>query len=226
METFEKLKIKCSQLEKSIRDYQYQIELILRNVPDIVYLLDASGKIRFISNSISHYGYSPEELVGTDILDIIHPNDQKHANFKIKERRTGSRKTDQFNVRMITRKNTAVQFEIKANNIEKHPVLTVTAEGFYMPIDDNPAHFYGTVGIARDITDTIHKHNLLHNDTEKEPQSDQFLPICAHCKKIRNDQGEWERMEEYLNRNYNLKFSHSICHECIDTLYPHYKKKK
>ena len=47
-----------------------------------------------------------------------------------------------------------------------------------------------------------------------------ILPICANCKKIRNDQRYWEQVEEYLKKHMDLNFTHSICPDCIEKLYP------
>lgn len=47
-----------------------------------------------------------------------------------------------------------------------------------------------------------------------------ILPICASCKKIRDDQGFWIQVEKYLSERSELKFSHGICPDCIQSLYP------
>ena len=47
-----------------------------------------------------------------------------------------------------------------------------------------------------------------------------FLPICAHCKKIRDDQGYWKQIESYIRDHSEADFSHSICPDCIKLLYP------
>jgi hypothetical protein len=47
-----------------------------------------------------------------------------------------------------------------------------------------------------------------------------LIPICASCKQVRNDQGYWERIEDYVGRHSETKFSHSICPECAEKLYP------
>lgn len=41
-----------------------------------------------------------------------------------------------------------------------------------------------------------------------------FLPICAQCKKIRNEQGSWEQLESYISARVDTQFSHSYCPEC------------
>jgi sigma-B regulation protein RsbU (phosphoserine phosphatase) len=47
-----------------------------------------------------------------------------------------------------------------------------------------------------------------------------ILPICANCKKIRDDQGYWSQVEVYVRDHTEAEFSHSICPECIKKLYP------
>jgi hypothetical protein len=49
-----------------------------------------------------------------------------------------------------------------------------------------------------------------------------LLPICAWCKKIRDDQGYWSQMETYVRAHSQAEFSHSICPECLKALYPQY----
>jgi PAS domain S-box-containing protein len=47
-----------------------------------------------------------------------------------------------------------------------------------------------------------------------------LLPICANCKKIRDDQGYWKQVEAYISSHSEATFSHSICPECFNKLYP------
>ena len=55
-----------------------------------------------------------------------------------------------------------------------------------------------------------------------------FIPICANCKKIRDDKGYWTQVEEYVRQHSEAEFSHCICPDCIKILYPdiHDKMKK
>ncbi len=46
-----------------------------------------------------------------------------------------------------------------------------------------------------------------------------FLPICASCKKIRNDGGYWDQIESYIQKHSEAEFSHSMCPDCSDELY-------
>ena len=47
-----------------------------------------------------------------------------------------------------------------------------------------------------------------------------LLPICASCKKIRDDRGYWQQIESYINEHSEIRFSHGLCPECAKKLYP------
>jgi hypothetical protein len=51
-----------------------------------------------------------------------------------------------------------------------------------------------------------------------------LLPICASCKKIRDDKGYWHQVESYIRDHAGVEFSHGICPECRTQLYPMYAK--
>jgi len=51
-----------------------------------------------------------------------------------------------------------------------------------------------------------------------------LLPICASCKKIRDDKGYWNQVEAYIQEHSEATFTHSICPECMKKLYPKYAK--
>ena len=53
-----------------------------------------------------------------------------------------------------------------------------------------------------------------------------LLPICASCKKIRDDQGYWNQIESYLHKHSDAEFSHGICPECAKALYPDFDEQK
>ena len=47
-----------------------------------------------------------------------------------------------------------------------------------------------------------------------------LLPICASCKKIRDDNGHWRNLEHYIQEHSEAQFSHGLCGDCIEKLYP------
>jgi len=89
------------------------------------------------------------------------------------------------------------------------------------------------IEISRDIT-TLKKAeeekdrliDQLRNAAEKIKTLNRLLPICASCKKIRDDQGYWQQVEDYIRAHSGIQFSHGICPICIKKLYPDYVKNK
>jgi hypothetical protein len=53
-----------------------------------------------------------------------------------------------------------------------------------------------------------------------------LLPICSFCKKIRNEAGEWERLERFISTRSDARFSHAFCPACIKEQYPELDESK
>ena len=47
-----------------------------------------------------------------------------------------------------------------------------------------------------------------------------LLPICTYCKKIRDNEGNWHSMEVFISKHSDAEFSHGICEDCLQKLYP------
>lgn len=77
---------------------------------------------------------------------------------------------------------------------------------------DLEGNLNGIIGIILDITE-------LRRAESKIKVLSGFLPICASCKKVRDDQGYWNQIESYIQSHSEAEFSHSVCPECMDKLY-------
>ena len=92
---------------------------------------------------------------------------------------------------------------------------------------DETGRVVALAGFVQDITDRKRAEAALQEKVEELRQAlDQIktlsgiLPICMHCKKIRDDKGSWNRMEIYIRDRTEAEFSHGICPECMKKLYP------
>ena len=70
------------------------------------------------------------------------------------------------------------------------------------------------VRLESDLTDSLEDVKILSG----------LLPICASCKKIRDDEGLWNQVEEYIHEHSEAQFSHGLCPDCMKKLYPEYVK--
>lgn len=76
---------------------------------------------------------------------------------------------------------------------------------------------------TRELNESLKEKEVLIEDLEESMRKIKtlsgFLPICARCKKIRNDEGYWEQVEEYISQHSEAEFSHGICPNCAERLY-------
>lgn len=72
----------------------------------------------------------------------------------------------------------------------------------------------------RELLARVNTHVELKRSREEIKTLRGFVPICASCKKIRDDKGFWEEVEKYVEARSYAKFSHGICPECIKKQYP------
>ena len=124
------------------------LESIVRSIPDIIYRVDGNGTILFISDAVRKYGYDPAELVGTNFLDLVHPDDREKASYRINEKRTGERRTEALELRLLTRDRHAVAVEVRENE----PTVLLSAEGIYATPQPQSATYVYTQGIICDAT--------------------------------------------------------------------------
>lgn len=106
--------------------------------------------------------------------------------------------------------------------LSRVPVYTEEYVRNMMEFLTNMVSLIGEASIARkkveDIREKLLKDLLESEDTIKTLSG--LLPICSSCKKIRNDTGYWEQIEEYISAHSEADFTHSICPDCAKKLYP------
>ena len=92
-----------------------------------------------------------------------------------------------------------------------------------VPFNDDHGDFAGYIGSCIDITENVEARRLILREKESEiKQLRGMLPICASCKKIRDDKGYWSQIETYIKKHSEAEFTHGICPECMRKLYPEY----
>ncbi len=80
---------------------------------------------------------------------------------------------------------------------------------------DNAGNPIRMLGVVQDLTEQKYLR-------EKHKTLSGIMPICSNCKQIRDAQGAWHQIETYIRDHSAAKFSHSICPDCANRLYPDY----
>lgn len=85
-----------------------------------------------------------------------------------------------------------------------------------VPRFDGAGEFAGFIGSCVDVTARVDAERELERSRLAELQVLKgLLPICAHCKQIRDDRGEWHRLESYVQKHSAATFTHTYCPACF-----------
>ncbi len=102
--------------------------------------------------------------------------------------------------------------------LSKFDVITIA-------YNDITVYVVTTVLIIESVILYIHERILRHHIVQEKVLRG-LLPICSNCKKIRDDDGYWNNIESYIKIHSEADFTHGICPECTEKLYPGYILKK
>jgi len=94
---------------------------------------------------------------------------------------------------------------------------TLTLLTSKLPLRNATGEISGVLGTYMDIT---HRKRVEALDDVKLLRG--ILPMCARCKKIRDDTGYWSQVEQYISERSRAEFTHSLCPECAKLLYPEF----
>ena len=155
------------------------------------------------------YGYTKDEATGRPVSFIRAPEHDDDTDMILARIKRGER-VDHYETARRHKGGTLVQVS-----------LTVS------PIKDTAGRIIGASAIARDIGERKKAEeerekliSELQDALSKVKTLSGLIPICASCKKIRDDRGYWNQIEIYIREHSQAEFSHGICPECMKNLYP------
>jgi PAS domain S-box-containing protein len=157
------------------------------------------------------YGYTDAEAVGQP-ASIIVPEAEREQAIALFSRLQQGEGVEQFE-----------SVRLRKDGVPVDVLLTLSA------IRDGTGNIIGASSIAYDVTERkrmeaerTHLIAHLNEMLSKVKTLSGLLPICASCKKIRDDKGYWQQLETFVREHSGAEFSHSICPECMKRLYPQY----
>jgi PAS domain S-box-containing protein len=197
-------------MEKRLRESEARYRNLFQNNHAILLVIDPEDGRIVDANpaACDYYGYDLDHLRGVSITDInILTSEQvfeEMARAKAEER-----KHFYFYHRLANG-------EVRPVEVYSGPALVDGRELLYSIVHDISERKKAEEEKERlilELRDALSKIKTLSG----------MLPICASCKKIRDDQGYWNQIESYIKEHSQAEFSHSICPECIKKLYPELK---
>ena len=203
--------------QEALKASEERFRDLFDNAVEGVYHTTPEGRLVDFNMAFARmFGYgSPEEAVNT-ITDIanqlyVDPDDRRKVIGILMEKGY----LDNFECQM-RRKDGGI-FWVVMNALSTHlHDGTACFEGFVADITDRKEAEEEREKLIVELREALSRVKALSG----------LLPICASCKKIRNDNGYWEQMEMYIRDHSEAEFSHGICPECAEKLYPQLNKKK
>lgn len=197
--------------EKKLQESEKKFRAIAQTAQDAIIIQNRGGNIVYWNKAASNmFGYTETEVIGKSTSHLM-PRRYKEAHKKGVERAaiTGIQSVVGKTAELAGVTKGGVEFPIEVSLS-----MWETSEGI----------FY--TGIARDISE--------RKQSEKEREKivkelrdalsniktlSGLLPICSHCKKIRDDKGYWSQVESYIHVHSGAEFSHGICPDCAKKHY-------
>ena len=170
---------------------------------DGMIVLDAQHRILDINPAAQQaLGIQSKDIIGQivhlafakwpDIVQQFLTTTQTHSEFSLHQNET----VEYFDVRITSLLN-------QQNQVEGSLIL-------FRNISDRKQQEEEREKLIGELHETLSQVKTLQN----------LLPICSSCKKIRDDKGYWEEVETYIYKHVDVMFSHSICPDCLKSLYP------
>jgi PAS domain S-box-containing protein len=182
---------------------------LVTNAKEVIFSLDLDYRITFINpTGQSVFGLPQAALVGMPLLHWIAPDHQETVQRWLSE--------------------SAIQ-----ENSKTRQLVLVSPKGdrVYLEVSFCLSSGRGLPGalyvVGRDVTERLRmaaeREQLIH-DLQQALKNVKtlsgLLPICANCKKVRDDSGYWSKIEKYICAHSQVQFTHGICPECAQILYP------
>ena len=199
------------QAEDALRDSEERYRTLVENQGEGIAMADAEDGFTFANPAAEEiFGVEPGALVGRHVREFVTPEQLAVIEGQTALRRQGHKST--------------YEIEIERPDGEKRTILLTAA-----PRVDRAGRFAGTFGIFRDVTEhkrvEMERERLIAELQEALAQVKTLhglLPICANCKRVRDDDGYWHMVEAYVRDHSQAEFTHTLCPECMAKLYPEY----
>jgi PAS domain S-box-containing protein len=176
-----------------------------------VCLVDLHGKILQVNKKMCEiFGYEKSELEGMSVNSMAHPDDRNVSSNFIRHALDG-----EYNV---------LEFEKRYYHKLGHVIFGKVSSSLARDAQGKPLYFVSHIQDVSESKRLEQEKDKLIIELQKALSEIRklsgFLPICASCKKIRDDTGYWNEIEKYISERSETQFSHSICPDCMRKLYP------
>lgn len=199
------------RMEEALRASEHRYRALFEHAGDAIFILEAegpeAGRIAAANNAAAAmHGYTAEELARLRITDLDTLASAQRAPGLIERIVRGEWIKTELDHRR--KDGTVFPVEVSAGLLELGERKYILA--FDRDITERRRTEAGREKVIGELREALENVSTLRG----------LLPICASCKKIRDDKGYWNRIESYIASHTLAEFSHGICPDCAAKLYP------
>ena len=213
------------QLIEELRDLRQKYDELLNDIPDALLEWDITGEPRLTyMNRMAYilYGYGEEDLErGIPAKDFFANEEEYQRALELIRGYIGKSLEEKI---AYTRSGRQDLHDFRARRKDGTEFYAESQTSYVLDDQGMPVKFRTLI---RDITERVEAEREMERLIEELQDAlahvktlKGLLPICASCKKVRDDDGYWSRLEAYLGQHSNVEFSHSICPDCMKAMYP------
>ena len=198
-------RVELEKAQEALRRSEERFRALIENSSDAVVLTDSKGMLTYCTPSLVRLlGYTEEESLGRNAFEFVHAEDHALTKKTFAEllRSQGKVITIQTRVRHKDGSWRWVE-SVCMNLLDKPGVQAVVAN--FRDITERKEAEGEREKLIRELQSALAQVTTLSG----------LLPICAWCKKIRDDEGYWQDVEGYLRKHSQVDFSHGICPDCV-----------
>lgn len=157
------------------------------------------------------FGKDPDDYIQSyeSFIDAVHPEDRAMVDKTYTDAIKNKYPYECIHRVMDKDGNIRIVLE-KSEDIVSESGEVVQSFGFTQDITKQKQQEKEREGIINNLTKSLEEIKILRG----------ILPICSYCKKIRNDEGYYEQIENYIHKHSGVDFSHTICPNCMKKHYP------
>jgi PAS domain S-box-containing protein len=186
-----------------------QLKTTINSLPDLLFEIDAEGRYYDFHAAHPDILYvSPDVFMGKTVEETLPPEASKIIMRAIKEAAETGRHTG--SVYSLEFEGQPRWFELMISSKGDPKTSEGRLIALVRDVTDRQTYQDQLEKTVRELEDAINEVNTLSG----------LLPICSYCKSIRNDEGYWQRLEEYIGSHSEAEFSHSICSACLEEVFP------
>lgn len=199
--------------ESALKENEEKFRSMSASINDALLAIDDKGMVTFWNDTAEKiFGHSAHDVLGRELHPLLAPP-RYLAAYKAgfeKFRTTGKGHAIGRTLEMFAMRKDGTEFPIELSLSAYHFNRRWHAVGTIRDISDRKAAEQEKEKLIGDLQDVLKRVRQLSG----------LLPICAHCKKIRDDKGYWSQIETFIQKHSDAEFSHSICKECAEKYYP------